>query len=129
DFNQLCSEIERAFDVIEQKALLPSGQKARHQRRPERRRHLRQRRYKRMQTAAGEMASTQYVVELLLNWYKHWMSRLFSNSCRFTPSCSEYAAQAVVEHGWARGGALAARRLLRCHPFAGSGYVPVPQCY
>jgi putative membrane protein insertion efficiency factor len=46
--------------------------------------------------------------------------------CRFIPSCSEYAAVAIEEHGAMRGGALAARRLSRCHPFGGHGVDPVP---
>jgi len=49
------------------------------------------------------------------------------SGCRFHPSCSEYAAQAVNAHGVARGAALAARRLLRCHPFHAGGYDPVPR--
>lgn len=63
---------------------------------------------------------------VLLRWYKRWLSPAFGNSCRFTPTCSEYAAQAVAEHGWIRGGMLALRRLLRCHPFATAGFDPVP---
>jgi putative membrane protein insertion efficiency factor len=46
--------------------------------------------------------------------------------CRFTPSCSEYAAEALREHGSLRGSALAARRLGRCHPWGGHGWDPVP---
>lgn len=46
--------------------------------------------------------------------------------CRFTPSCSAYAAEAVAGHGAVRGGALAARRVCRCHPWGGFGYDPVP---
>jgi uncharacterized protein len=46
--------------------------------------------------------------------------------CRFSPSCSEYAAEALVEHGAARGTWLAARRLGRCHPWGGHGWDPVP---
>jgi hypothetical protein len=46
--------------------------------------------------------------------------------CRFIPSCSEYAAEAIEVHGAVRGGALAARRLGRCHPFGGHGVDPVP---
>lgn len=50
-----------------------------------------------------------------------------SGECRFMPSCSQYAAEAVAIHGVAKGGALAARRLCRCHPWGGCGYDPVPQ--
>jgi hypothetical protein len=46
--------------------------------------------------------------------------------CRFTPSCSSYAAEAIHVHGTARGGWLTVRRLLRCRPFGPSGYDPVP---
>jgi putative membrane protein insertion efficiency factor len=51
---------------------------------------------------------------------------LFGPACRFEPSCSRYAAAAISEHGVWRGGLLAARRLLRCHPLGGHGYDPVP---
>ena len=50
------------------------------------------------------------------------------SGCRFSPSCSEYAAQAIAEHGSVRGTALAARRLCRCHPFTPGGWDPVPRC-
>jgi hypothetical protein len=63
--------------------------------------------------------------EFLLRWYKRWISPLFGNSCRFTPTCSEYAVQAVAAHGWWKGSILAAGRLLRCHPFAKPGHDPV----
>ncbi|HTY56048.1 MAG TPA: membrane protein insertion efficiency factor YidD [Candidatus Binataceae bacterium] len=51
---------------------------------------------------------------------------MFGGSCRFEPSCSIYASAAISEHGIGRGGFLAVRRLLRCHPLGGHGYDPVP---
>jgi conserved hypothetical protein YidD len=69
---------------------------------------------------------SQAQAETLLRWYKRWLSPAFGNSCRFTPTCSEYAAQAVAEHGWIRGGVMALGRLLRCHPLAAAGHDPVP---
>lgn len=79
-----------------------------------------------MITVFTEIANRQSTVEVLLRFYKLWISPVFGNSCRFSPSCSEYAAQAVIERGWLRGGMLAVRRVLRCHPFGASGYDPVP---
>ena len=51
---------------------------------------------------------------------------LAAGACRFTPSCSDYAAQAIVAHGAVRGGWLAARRLSRCRPWGGHGLDPIP---
>lgn len=51
---------------------------------------------------------------------------VFPPSCRFSPSCSEYAEEAIRLHGWGRGGGLALRRLLRCHPWSEGGWEPVP---
>lgn len=62
----------------------------------------------------------------LLRGYKLLVSPLFTGACRFHPSCSSYAADALRAHGLTRGSWLALRRLLRCHPFGGSGYDPVP---
>jgi len=50
---------------------------------------------------------------------------LYGPACRFEPSCSEYAQQAIEAYGVMRGGAMAARRLARCHPMGGHGYDPV----
>ena len=58
--------------------------------------------------------------------YKVTLSPWIGRQCRFIPTCSDYAAEALTLHGPFRGGALAARRLCRCHPFGGSGYDPVP---
>ena len=61
-----------------------------------------------------------------LRLYKLVLSPLFTGSCRFWPSCADYAAEAVERHGVARGGWLAVRRLGRCHPFCDGGHDPVP---
>jgi hypothetical protein len=63
---------------------------------------------------------------VLLKAYKLLISQLFAGSCRFVPSCSEYAAVAIRRHGLLEGSWLAARRLGRCHPFCEAGYDPVP---
>jgi putative membrane protein insertion efficiency factor len=62
----------------------------------------------------------------LLRAYKVLISPYFAGSCRFLPSCSEYAAIAIERHGVLRGSWLAARRLMRCHPLCASGHDPVP---
>jgi uncharacterized protein len=51
---------------------------------------------------------------------------MFGRACRFEPRCSAYALKAIEDHGLIRGGAMAARRLLRCHPLGGHGFDPVP---
>jgi len=58
--------------------------------------------------------------------YQWTLSPLLGTTCRYAPSCSEYAAEAIATHGALRGGWLTLRRLLRCHPWGGSGYDPVP---
>ena len=58
--------------------------------------------------------------------YKLTLSPLIGGHCRYLPTCSDYAAQALILHGPLRGGALAAWRLCRCQPFGGSGLDPVP---
>ncbi len=58
--------------------------------------------------------------------YQVTLSPLMGGHCRFHPTCSRYAAEAIQTHGGLKGGWLALRRILRCHPFGGSGYDPVP---
>ncbi len=74
-----------------------------------------------------ERWSAAAVVLALLRAYKYLISPLFSGSCRFQPSCSDYMAGAVREHGALRGTWLGLRRLARCHPFGGYGVDPVPR--
>ncbi|HSB19371.1 MAG TPA: membrane protein insertion efficiency factor YidD [Anaeromyxobacteraceae bacterium] len=62
----------------------------------------------------------------LVRLYQVAVSPLLPPSCRFTPSCSAYAAEALRRHGAARGSWLAVRRLARCHPFCEGGIDPVP---
>lgn len=61
----------------------------------------------------------------LLRAYKLLISPFFTGSCRFYPSCSDYAREAIETHGVGRGFILAARRLARCHPLGSHGYDPV----
>ena len=62
----------------------------------------------------------------LIRGYKLLFSPLFAGSCRFLPSCSEYAAEAIRTHGVIRGTVLATIRLGKCHPLGGAGLDPVP---
>lgn len=62
-----------------------------------------------------------------IRFYKKHISPHLGQNCRFTPTCSEYAMQAIQVHGAAKGGLLAAWRILRCNPFGKYGYDPVPE--
>ena len=61
-----------------------------------------------------------------INFYKKAISPYLPGACRFTPTCSEYAAEAIKKHGALKGAALAGWRILRCNPFCRGGYDPVP---
>lgn len=64
----------------------------------------------------------------LIRFYRRYLSPMKrTSSCRYLPTCSEYAMQAVIRHGAAKGGALAAARILRCNPFFHAGFHPVPE--
>lgn len=62
----------------------------------------------------------------LVRFYQVGISPWTPPSCRYTPTCSSYALEALERHGALRGGWMAMRRILRCHPWGGSGYDPVP---
>ena len=66
------------------------------------------------------------VITMMIRGYQLFVAPILPPSCRFYPSCSHYAAEAIERHGVRRGSILALRRLLRCHPWGGSGYDPVP---
>ena len=65
-------------------------------------------------------------ITTMIRAYQLLVAPILPPSCRYYPSCSHYAAEAVERHGPLRGLGLASRRLLRCHPWGGSGYDPVP---
>lgn len=62
----------------------------------------------------------------LIRGYQQYISPRYGARCRFTPTCSQYAIEAIQLHGALRGGLLALRRILRCNPFFKGGYDPVP---
>jgi hypothetical protein len=66
------------------------------------------------------------ILVVLIQCYKAFVSPLLPAACRFYPTCSQYAAEAIKKHGPFKGSALVAKRLLRCHPFCEGGYDPVP---
>jgi putative membrane protein insertion efficiency factor len=68
----------------------------------------------------------QRILVSLLRLYRYWLSPWLGSNCRFHPSCSQYALEAVQTHGAAHGAWLAARRVCRCHPWNAGGYDPVP---
>ena len=70
----------------------------------------------------------QRLLLLLIAGYKHAISPLVPDVCRFHPSCSTYATEAILAHGSLRGMWLAAWRLARCHPLNDGGFDPVPPC-
>jgi len=63
---------------------------------------------------------------LLIQFYRAAISPMFPPSCRYVPTCSAYAMEAIEKYGAAKGGWMALKRILRCHPFHKGGYDPVP---
>lgn len=72
-------------------------------------------------------SAISFLLLLPIYFYRMAISPLLPPSCRFTPTCSRYAIDAIKMHGPLKGLYLACRRLLRCHPWGESGYDPVPQ--
>ncbi len=66
------------------------------------------------------------ILLVLIRFYQLAISPLIPPRCRYVPTCSQYAVEAIRKHGACKGGCLAAKRLCRCHPWGGSGYDPVP---
>jgi putative membrane protein insertion efficiency factor len=71
-------------------------------------------------------ALIKHILLIFIRLYQVLISPLTPASCRFTPTCSQYATEAVLKHGPFHGGWLAIKRICRCHPWGGSGYDPVP---
>jgi len=67
------------------------------------------------------------VLILLIGAYRYLLSPFLGNNCRFHPTCSCYAQEAILRHGAMRGGWLALRRIARCHPWHAGGIDPVPE--
>jgi putative membrane protein insertion efficiency factor len=67
-----------------------------------------------------------FIALLPIHFYRYCISPLIPASCRYTPTCSEYALQAIKKYGPFKGSLLAIKRISRCHPWGGYGYDPVP---
>ncbi len=77
-----------------------------------------------MQRKISQLLTYPFI--LLVRFYQVAISPLKPPTCRFNPTCSTYALEALKKYGLLKGGRLALRRIMRCHPWGGSGYDPVP---
>ncbi len=68
----------------------------------------------------------KFLAIAIIRLYQWCISPLLGDTCRFTPSCSHYAVEALQKHGFMRGGWLAVKRIVRCNPWCDSGHDPVP---
>ena len=72
------------------------------------------------------MRPTAYIVSIPVRFYRLVISPLIGSNCRFHPTCSSYTLEALEKHGAIKGGRLAVKRILKCHPLGGSGIDNVP---
>lgn len=79
-----------------------------------------------MTALRGLVALPARAMRLVIRGYQRFISPALPPACRFTPTCSQYAFEAIGRHGAIRGGWLAVRRLARCHPWHPGGHDPVP---
>jgi len=63
---------------------------------------------------------------IIIKFYQNFISPLLPSSCRYTPTCSEYAKQSLVKHGLIKGSFISVKRIIKCNPWGGNGYDPVP---
>ena len=76
--------------------------------------------------AETEREIMRTILSTFIRWYRYLISPLLGDNCRFYPSCSHYAEQAIQEHGVVKGSGLAAQRISKCHPWHEGGIDPVP---
>ncbi len=67
-----------------------------------------------------------YPFILLIKFYQKLISPLLPSNCRYSPTCSEYSKLSLLKHGLIKGGLLSIKRIIRCHPWGGKGFDPVP---
>ena len=79
-----------------------------------------------MDSSGNNLGFAARIAVACIRFYQKRISPLFPATCIYTPTCSEYALQAVCKYGFLRGGFMAVKRILRCHPFHEGGYDPVP---
>jgi len=75
---------------------------------------------------AKNNSTPQIIVISIVKSYQRWLSPLLGNNCRFTPTCSSYAIEAINNFGVLKGSWLASKRILKCHPLNAGGLDPVP---
>ena len=73
------------------------------------------------------MGPLAFFLRFLVRMYKLVLSPVFGNNCRFTPSCSSYALEALENFGALKGTWLTMKRIIKCHPWGGSGHDPIPK--